>query len=75
MIGTWKEPLGLKNCYIKDLLLSIGYMNCAFAGEIKIGEMTAAVAVAIDIINPLRNMFYFNLEKFQLAKILSVFSV
>ena len=50
-------------------------MNCAFAGEIKIGEMKAAVAVSVDTLNPLRNMFYFNLEKFQLAKILSVFNV
>ena len=75
MIGTWDEPFGLKNCYIKDLLLSIGYLNFGIAGEMKIGEMTAKIALSCDSLDPTRNMFLFDLENFQLAKILSVFKV
>jgi hypothetical protein len=73
--GTWKEPFGLKKCEVRDLLLSIGYLNCAIKGTIKIGEMKAEVAVSYDNINPTRNMVYFDLESFQFSNILGTFDV
>lgn len=75
MVGTWDNPFGLKNSYIKDLLLEITPSGFGVAGGIKLGDMKAEAAVLFDIVNPARNMVHFQLESFQLAKVLSVFDI
>lgn len=74
-LGTWNEPFGLKNSYIKDLLLSVGYMNFAIAGKLKLSDLETEVAIVVDSINPSRNMLYFELNKFYLNRLLTSFSI